>query len=648
MNQNHSRTMRIPLTLCFFILHSSFCLSAFAQGTAFTYQGRLNTNNAPYTGTAEFQFTLWDAASGGNVVATNNPPSVITSVAAGLFMATLDFGGHPFPGEPRFLQIEVRTVLGPFNTLMPRQPLTPTPYAIQAAIAGSASTVLGLNVNTNLSSVALGTANTAGAAYATVSGGTDNTASGERAAVGGGDFNTASGTRAAVAGGYANVASGYTAALGGGLGNRVSGNYAAMGGGDNNTASGAGAFVGGGSANQATNTFATVPGGENNLAGGQYSFAAGRRARALHAGAFVWADSQNTDFASTTDNQFAIRAAGGFLLDGKLGIGLSAPGYSLEVQNSQAVGRFTTTNNLNGAVLILNNASASASYLGAINFETNGSTVGQIGYLAGDEMSFRVGGYEIASMSATGLIVNGSAEVSSLSAVEASAANLTSTELLQMHSSSQDESHTFTGNLRQMLSLAPATLLGPDGPGLGLQTNNLYFRSQADFSWFRRGTHRDTPYDPGASFFEPGVELMRLTATGLTVNGAFVSSSDRNAKENFRPVDAQAVLAKVAALPLSEWNYKADAATRHLGPMAQDFHAAFNVGPDDKHIATVDADGVALAAIQGLNEKVEGRMKNEEVRSRRLEEKLDQKETEITELKARLDRLEQLLKHSAR
>ena len=59
--------------------------------------------------------------------------------------------------------------------------------------------------------------------------------------------------------------------------------------------------------------------------------------------------------------------------------------------------------------------------------------------------------------------------------------------------------------------------------------------------------------------------------------------------------------------------------------MAQDFHAAFGVGLDDKHIATVDADGVALAAIQGLNQK------------------LEQKETEITELKQRLAKLERLM-----
>jgi hypothetical protein len=123
--------------------------------------------------------------------------------------------------------------------------------------------------------------------------------------------------------------------------------------------------------------------------------------------------------------------------------------------------------------------------------------------------------------------------------------------------------------------------------------------------------------------FYNGADRMVLNNGGLTVNGTFVSSSDRNVKENFTPVQPRGVLEKVAALPLTSWNYKADSGTRHLGPMAQDFYAAFGVGPDDKHIATVDADGVALAAIQGLNEK------------------LEQKETEITELKARLEKLEQ-------
>ncbi len=65
------------------------------------------------------------------------------------------------------------------------------------------------------------------------------------------------------------------------------------------------------------------------------------------------------------------------------------------------------------------------------------------------------------------------------------------------------------------------------------------------------------------------------------------------------------MLDKVASLPITRWNFKTDQVTEHIGPMAQDFHGLFNVGTDDKHIATVDEDGVALAAIQGLNQKIE-------------------------------------------
>jgi hypothetical protein len=89
-------------------------------------------------------------------------------------------------------------------------------------------------------------------------------------------------------------------------------------------------------------------------------------------------------------------------------------------------------------------------------------------------------------------------------------------------------------------------------------------------------------------------------------DGSWTVMSGRAAKENVQLVSPGEVLAKVAALPLATWNYKSqDASIRHIGPMAQDFKAAFAVGESDMGISTVDADGVALAAIQGLNQKVE-------------------------------------------
>jgi hypothetical protein len=129
----------------------------------------------------------------------------------------------------------------------------------------------------------------------------------------------------------------------------------------------------------------------------------------------------------------------------------------------------------------------------------------------------------------------------------------------------------------------------------------------------------------------------------LSSGGSWVNASDRARKTHFTPVDPQAVLAKVAALPLSEWSYRNEGeAVRHVGPMAQDFHAAFGLGGNDKAIATVDADGVALAAIQGLNRRTEDRSQRAEDRIQKLETDLKRRDALITELEQRLEKLELL------
>jgi len=134
------------------------------------------------------------------------------------------------------------------------------------------------------------------------------------------------------------------------------------------------------------------------------------------------------------------------------------------------------------------------------------------------------------------------------------------------------------------------------------------------------------------AFNAPGNEVFIVDNDGDVFAKSYTSTSDRNRKENFAPVNPSEVLEKIAALPISRWNFKGDHVT-HVGPMAQDFHAAFGIGPDDKHIATVDADGVALAAIQGLNQKLEVELKNQDAR--------------INSLEARLERLEKFISKSA-
>jgi hypothetical protein len=109
--------------------------------------------------------------------------------------------------------------------------------------------------------------------------------------------------------------------------------------------------------------------------------------------------------------------------------------------------------------------------------------------------------------------------------------------------------------------------------------------------------------------------------------GTFNNLSDRSAKQDFAPVNPAQILEAVAALPVSEWSYKEDPVTRHIGPVAQDFHDRFKVGTDERHIAPMDEGGVALAAIQGLNQKLEYQNREKDARIRALERQV----AELTE-----------------
>ena len=109
-------------------------------------------------------------------------------------------------------------------------------------------------------------------------------------------------------------------------------------------------------------------------------------------------------------------------------------------------------------------------------------------------------------------------------------------------------------------------------------------------------------------FSNPAMTSGVSLAPGAT---AWAVISDRNAKKDLAPVDSVGILEKQAAMPVTQWHYNWESAdtTPHIGPMAQDFKAAFYPGTDDKSITTLEADGVALAAIQGLNQKLEHEVK---------------------------------------
>lgn len=117
------------------------------------------------------------------------------------------------------------------------------------------------------------------------------------------------------------------------------------------------------------------------------------------------------------------------------------------------------------------------------------------------------------------------------------------------------------------------------------------------------------------SFIKPGARnmsnlaLMRLDVAGnLRLLGTLTQNSDRDTKRPGDAVDVRAVLDGVLALPITRWSFLADSAdVTHIGPMAQDFHAAFGLGDSARSIAPLDTSGVALAAIQGLAAELEAR-----------------------------------------
>jgi len=132
------------------------------------------------------------------------------------------------------------------------------------------------------------------------------------------------------------------------------------------------------------------------------------------------------------------------------------------------------------------------------------------------------------------------------------------------------------------------------------------------------------------------------TSTGgyLSSGGAWTDSSDRNAKENFGRIDTQKILAQVAQLQITTWNYKNEKdSVRHIGPVAQDFREAFDVGQDDHHIAAIDANGVALAAIQGLNLKLEEKLSEQQAELETRSERIATLEASVAELKEAIARL---------
>jgi hypothetical protein len=299
------------------------------MGTAFTYQGRLMDANGLADGLYDLQFKLFDDANvvDGNQVGEDvNKPDV--DVIDGYFTVLLDFSEpNSFNGDARWLEIALRpgdsNDANDFVTLVPRQEVTPMPYALAlpglrteqnatstnliggyrgnsltsgvvgAVIGGGGNSSFPHKITDNFNTIGGGLNNQAGndagttsdAYYATVSGGFGNVASESSSTVGGGIYNDAAGysatigggganraiSNATVGGGYGNNASGSSATVSGGYFNGAGEQYATVSGGYGNSASAKSATIGGGYDNLANNQYSTVGGGKENYANALYS-----------------------------------------------------------------------------------------------------------------------------------------------------------------------------------------------------------------------------------------------------------------------------------------------------------------------------------------------------------------------------------------
>jgi hypothetical protein len=168
-----------------------------------------------------------------------------------------------------------------------------------------------------------------------------------------------------------------------------------------------------------------------------------------------------------------------------------------------------------------------------------------------------------------------------------------------------------------------------------LSGNTVLNNVQFDVDLKTAGTSRLYVQNAGNVGIGTTTPQAKLDVAGKVNCTVLELTSDRAQKGGFAPVDCGAILSQVARLPLSTWHYTNENSVTHIGPMAQDFQAAFRVGSDDKHIATVDADGVLFAAVQGLHQLVQ----EKDARIAALETKLAQQERSLATCLAAVEKL---------
>lgn len=287
--------------------------------------------------------------------------------------------------------------------------------------------------------------------------------------------------------------------------------------------------------------------------------------------------------------------------------------------NSTATGKSTTANG------------TSSTAIGELTTASGvSSTATGYGTIASGHVSTAIGHYTTASAedsTAMGLRTTASALGSTAMGWESTASGTYSTAM-GFRSTASGVSSTATGILTVAAGLG-STVMGTFAEATSAAAGSFVYgdRSTVGSATMIRATVPNQFIVRAAGGVGFYTSLSPVIGVELSQNGSgWLNVSDVDVKTNFRDLADDDVLAKIAALPIREWNYVTqDASIRHVGPTAQDFRAAFGLGESLRHINTIDADGIALAAVKAL-----------EARTRALTREND-------ELRARLARLEALL-----
>ncbi len=638
----------IKRAIIFVILALALAGSAFAQSSAFNYQGRLNETGSAATGTFQFQFKLYDAAAGGSQVgATLNDVSV--SVSSGVFSVSLDFGVMAFSGGDRFLEVSVRkTANEAYTPLTPRQKINSAPYATKANSANTAD-----NFSGNLSGDVSGTQNStvvnsvggqtstniANSVQATNNATSVNTPNTIVKRDASGKFTTSGimfgdGTTLTTAniGSGANLLTSQNNWTGQNTFNGISLNNTNL----VNVANPVSATDGVNKQYVDSNTIRFVPGSAQLSVGDANGTAPmlNLRGQSTCCGA-------NTGFAD-----FKVFQNGSFVASGNLGIGVSP---------MQGKGYRTSWDTYKGAFRS-----------GYADLEWDDANVGFFSW-AGGSNSTAIGLYSLAfgdtnQAESTSSIVFGSGnQVKGAAGFSAGAGNrVCDTYGVALGNKAQSGGPLINGkcdpdsfNINGLAAVAigyNVTASMDHTMALGKFASNNGF--SGTFIWgdgsptSSADTFKNTANNEFAARATGGFRFRTNLAgtTGCNLpagSGVFNCTSSRYTKENFLAIKGTDILSKLRLIPVTSWNYIDEGGkVRHIGPMAEDFFAQFNLGVGNTSIGVQDLAGVSIAAVKELDTQLQ--QKNAEIE--RLQTELKQMKASQTELEKRLAAIEQSLK----